>query len=130
MNTILKKYFGYDEFRPLQAEIINNVLEKNDTFVLMPTGGGKSLCYQLPALKGEGVTLVISPLIALMKDQVDSLVANGIKAACINSSISSTEISSIQEKAKRGEIKLLYIAPERLAADSFTIFLQTIKINF
>jgi len=129
MKNILKKYFGYDEFRPYQEEIIENVLQKNDTFVLMPTGGGKSLCYQLPSIVLDGVTLVISPLIALMKDQVDSLKANGINAAFINSSLSRQEIFEIQNDVLRGKIKIIYIAPERLANNSFQEFLMEIKIS-
>ncbi|MFZ2188830.1 MAG: DEAD/DEAH box helicase, partial [Candidatus Moraniibacteriota bacterium] len=96
MQKTLKKYFGYDEFRPLQAEIISHVLEKNNAFVLMPTGGGKSLCFQLPALKFPGITLVISPLIALMKDQVDALRANGIAAEFINSTLELVDINQIE----------------------------------
>ena len=93
MQDLLKKHFGYDKFRPLQVDIIESVLKGNDTFVLMPTGGGKSLCYQLPALKLPGITLVVSPLIALMKDQVDALKANGIPAEFINSSLPQADIS-------------------------------------
>ncbi|MFA5961551.1 MAG: DNA helicase RecQ [Parcubacteria group bacterium] len=129
MHQTLKKYFGYDEFRPLQAEIISHVLEKNNAFVLMPTGGGKSLCYQLPALKFPGITLVISPLIALMKDQVDALRANGIVAEFINSTLELSEISKIENKARTGELKILYVAPERLALDYFQAFLKTLKIS-
>lgn len=129
MLLLLKKYFGYDQFRPWQAEIIDNVLAGRDTFVLMPTGGGKSLCYQLPALKLPGVTLVISPLIALMKDQVDALKTNGIEAGFINSSQSAAEIKDIQVKIKSGKINLLYLAPERLAIASFRQFLRTIKVS-
>ncbi|MEA2065015.1 MAG: DNA helicase RecQ [Patescibacteria group bacterium] len=129
MKELLKTYFGYDSFRPLQEEIINNVLQKKDTFALMPTGGGKSLCYQLPALKFGGLTLVVSPLIALMKDQVDALKTNGISAEFINSSLTPAEILKIQKKAADGEIKILYIAPERLALESFQEFLKSIKVN-
>ncbi|MCK5459544.1 DNA helicase RecQ [Candidatus Parcubacteria bacterium] len=129
MKEILKTYFGYDSFRPLQEEIINNVLQGNDTFALMPTGGGKSLCFQLPALKFSGITLVVSPLIALMKDQVDALKTNGISAEFINSSLTPTEILQIQKKAADGKIKILYVAPERLALDSFQEFLQSVSVK-
>ena len=115
MKTTLKKYFGYEEFRPLQQEIIERVLASKDCLVLMPTGGGKSLCFQLPALMQEGITIVISPLISLMKDQVDALQANGISADMINSTLSPTEIGEVLERAKTGKIKILYLAPERLS---------------
>jgi len=129
MKTLLKTHFGYDEFRPLQEKIVNAVLEKRDCFVLMPTGGGKSLCYQLPALAFEGLTLVISPLIALMKDQVDALKVNGIEAEFINSSLSGFEILNIKKKIFDNKIKLLYIAPERLAVNEFQDFLREIKVS-
>ncbi|MEK6811762.1 MAG: DEAD/DEAH box helicase, partial [Nanoarchaeota archaeon] len=129
MKELLKKYFGYDEFRPLQEEIINNTLQKNDSLVLMPTGGGKSICYQIPALNFEGLTLIISPLISLMKDQVDGLKANGINAEYINSTLNSLELRNIQEKIKRKEVKLLYISPERLASEDFKVFLSQLKIS-
>ncbi len=129
MKTLLKKYFGYDEFRPLQEEIINNVMALKDSFVLMPTGGGKSLCYQLPSLKFSGVTLVISPLIALMKDQVDALKACGVKAEFINSSLSSAQINEILSRVKNNQVKILYIAPERFALKNFQEFLRTLKIS-
>src|SRR3989339_59769 len=129
MKKLLKKYFGYDQFRPLQEEIINNVVNKKDTFVLMPTGGGKSLCFQLPALKFSGITLVISPLIALMKDQVDNLKKNGISADFLNSTQSEKEQNEIGQKLKNNETKLLYVAPERLALPGFQEFLKTLNIN-
>jgi ATP-dependent DNA helicase RecQ len=127
MQTILKKYFGFDEFRPLQKEIIEHILSGRDSFVLMPTGGGKSLCYQLPALKFAGITLVISPLIALMKDQVDSLQASGIAAEFVNSSLNASEINKILHEARSGKIKLLYVAPERMALPHFENFLKELK---
>ena len=129
MKELLKKYFGYDEFRPLQEEIIGSVLEGRDALVIMPTGGGKSLCYQLPALRFEGLTLVISPLIALMKDQVDALKANGIAAEFINSTLTYAEIMRVQSQAQQGDLKILYLAPERLALPDFRQFLGTLNVN-
>src|SRR6201995_845605 len=110
----LQKYFGYSEFRHQQEAIIQHILNGQDVLTLMPTGGGKSLCYQLPAVLMDGLTIVISPLIALMKDQVDSLNVNGIAAAFLNSSQSPAEQLDITNKLKNNQIKLLYIAPERL----------------
>ncbi|MBT5021612.1 ATP-dependent DNA helicase RecQ [Candidatus Woesearchaeota archaeon] len=129
MESLLKKHFGYDKFRPLQLDIINHVLQKKDSLVLMPTGGGKSICFQIPAIQLEGITIVISPLISLMQDQVDSLKANGIKAEFINSTLSPIEIENIKERLSRNEIKLIYIAPERLAANDFKTFLLTLNIS-
>ena len=127
--TVLKSSFGYDSFRGLQEEIIDNVLAGHDSLVLMPTGAGKSLCYQLPALMFKGITLVISPLIALMKDQVDALNANGIPARSINSAQSRWEMEEIQGEIRQGHIKLLYAAPERLALPDFRSFLHGLDLN-
>ncbi|APZ45156.1 DNA helicase RecQ [Polaribacter reichenbachii] len=113
-NTILKNVFGYDNFRPLQEEIINRTLEGKDSFVLMPTGGGKSMCFQIPALIFNGITIVVSPLISLMKDQVQALKSNGIKADFFNSSISVEEENNVINKAINGELQLLYLSPEKL----------------
>ena len=129
MLELLKTYFGYDKFRPGQEEIIANVISGRDSLVLMPTGGGKSLCYQLPALHFQGLTLVVSPLIALMKDQVDSLNANGIAARFVNSTLSFQEAAHVQGLAKSGRLKILYAAPERLALPGFRDFLRTLKIS-
>src|SRR3989344_4926040 len=129
MKNILKQYFGYEEFRPMQSEIIENILQKKDTLVIMPTGGGKSLCYQLPAIELDGLTLVISPLISLMKDQVDGLKANGVSAEYVNSSLSSGEFLNIELKIIRNEIKILYIAPERLSSINFMNLIKTLKIS-
>src|SRR5437667_4469141 len=109
MLDTLSATFGYDSFRPLQEEIVQTILERRDVFVLMPTGGGKSLCYQLPALLMDGLVVVISPLIALMKDQVDKLVERGIAASYINSSLDSHEIAHHYAAAGRGAVKLLYV---------------------
>lgn len=124
----LKHHFGYQSFRTGQAEIIQNLLEGRDSLVLMPTGGGKSLCYQLPATILPGITIVVSPLIALMKDQVDGLRAQGISAAYINSSLSQEEINGIFQQLANGQIKLLYVAPERLNNHYFIQGLLSLQI--
>src|SRR5215208_5265964 len=115
---LLKQYFGFTSFRPLQEEIIRDSLAGKDVFALLPTGGGKSLCYQLPALVRPGLTVVVSPLIALMKDQVDALRALGVDAAYINSSLSASDVRERQAAVSRGELKILYVAPERLMMPS------------
>lgn len=129
LNSILKQYFGYDDFRYPQKEIITDVLNKKDVFVLMPTGGGKSLCYQLPALMQEGLTIVISPLIALMKDQVDSLKQNGINAEFFNSSLTSSEKDRVRKQLLEKQLSLLYVAPERLMQENFLELLNSLPIS-
>ena len=123
--SVLKSRFGFDGFLPLQEEIVSNVIAGNDSLVLMPTGAGKSLCYQLPALCRDGYTMVVSPLIALMKDQVDSLQANGIPAAFVNSTLSPEENEQVLSRTATGDIKILYVAPERIATSRFRNFLNT-----
>src|SRR5512136_3072912 len=115
----LKKIFGYDAFRLHQQEIVDGIVRGEDAFVLMPTGGGKSLCYQIPALHRPGVGIVVSPLISLMKDQVDALKAYGVKAAFYNSSLNSSEARKVLARLHGGELDLLYIAPERLMSREF-----------
>lgn len=126
----LKKYFGYDSFRQGQEEIIKNILDGKDVLGVLPTGGGKSICYQLPALIKEGITLVVSPLISLMKDQVDALKEDGIEAAFINSSQGYDEYVNTLSLVRNGKIKLLYISPERLENEFFRDFLKDIDLSF
>ncbi|MBY0084840.1 DNA helicase RecQ [Brevibacillus brevis] len=129
-QEILRKYFGYESFREGQKKIITSLLAGHDTVGIMPTGGGKSICYQVPAMLQEGVTIVISPLISLMKDQVDVLVSMGIPATQINSSLDYSEVRERLRMAARGEYKLLYIAPERLESETFQNLIQDVPISF
>lgn len=128
-SIILNKFYGYKNFKEGQYEVINSILNKKDIFCILPTGGGKSICYQIPALLMEGLTIVISPLISLMKDQVDSVRELGITAEYINSSLEMDEIDEIFKKIKNGDIKLLYIAPERLESNFFVNKLSKINIS-
>lgn len=127
-RSILKESFGYDQFRPQQEDIISSVLAKQDTLVLMPTGGGKSICFQVPAIMQEGLTIVISPLISLMKDQVQALKGNNIAAAFYNSSLTANEETQVIQAAKAGVLKLLYISPERLLSVANS-WLQQVKVS-
>ena len=126
---LLKRYFGFASFRPLQEEIIRDALSGKDVFALLPTGGGKSLCFQLPALAGTGLTVVVSPLIALMKDQVDALQAAGVAATFLNSSLEATESRARLRGLHQGQYRLLYVAPERLLLSGFLADLQNWKVN-
>lgn len=128
-KTALKEYFGYDSFRPMQAEIIQNIYNKNDALVLMPTGGGKSICYQIPAITIKGITIVVSPLIALMQDQVEGLKANGIPAAYLNSSQDFPQQKIVENDCFEGKVKLLYVSPEKLVSESFVPILKALPVN-
>ncbi|HEY7689831.1 MAG TPA: RecQ family ATP-dependent DNA helicase, partial [Dongiaceae bacterium] len=126
---ILRTVFGFQEFRGHQAEIIEHVVAGGDALVLMPTGGGKSLCYQVPALCRDGVAIVVSPLIALMRDQVEALRQLGVRAAALNSSIPFAEAMRIERQMRAGEIDLVYVAPERLLTDAFLELLDRCKLT-
>ena len=126
-SEILKKYWGHAQFRPLQEEIIRSVLEKKDTLALLPTGGGKSVCFQVPALMNDGICLVVSPLIALMKDQVENLRNKGINVLAIYSGMSYAEIKQTLQNASFGNYKFLYVSPERLETKLFLEFLPSLK---
>ena len=133
LHEQLKKYFGFSQFKGLQEEVIKSIVNNHNTFVVMPTGGGKSLCYQLPALIKEGTAIVVSPLIALMKNQVDAIRGisseNGI-AHVLNSSLNKTEIKQVKEDITNGITKLLYVAPESLTKEENVEFLRSVKISF
>jgi len=128
IDTTLRDVFGYPAFRPHQREIVEHVLGGGDGFVLMPTGGGKSLCYQIPALHRDGTAIVVSPLISLMKDQVDALKANGVAAACLNSSLEDGEARAVVASLRSGRLDLLYVAPERLMLDGFLELLASVPL--
>ncbi len=128
-RKVLKDVFGYDQFRPMQEEIITSLIDGKDAFVLMPTGGGKSICYQIPGIMREGTGIVVSPLISLMKDQVDALTACGVKAAYYNSSLKAADAKDVLERFEGGLLDLLYVAPERLLSKSFLQKLEKIKLS-
>ncbi len=133
LHKSLKKFFGFSQFRGLQQPVIESILNKKDTFVIMPTGGGKSLCYQLPALMCEGMAIVVSPLIALMKNQVDAVRAvsdNMGVAHVLNSSLNKTEVNRVKEDIINGTTKLLYVAPESLVKEEYADFLSKQKLSF
>ncbi|MBO0931259.1 DNA helicase RecQ [Fibrella aquatilis] len=127
--SYLKRYYGYDRFRPMQEAVIQSITSGRDTVVLMPTGGGKSVCFQIPALMMPGLCVVVSPLIALMKDQVEALHLNGIAAAYINSSQGTKEWREVEANCRQGKIKLLYVSPEKLLSDSFYTFLNSLQLS-
>jgi len=129
IDETLAEVFGYHEFRPHQRETVEHVTAGGDAFVLMPTGGGKSLCFQIPALHREGTAIVVSPLISLMKDQVDALRANGVSAACLNSSLTAEDASAVMRGLRSGALDLLYVAPERLMLDGFLQLLRSLPIS-
>lgn len=129
INAILKQYFGYDDFRSGQRDIIEHILGGTDVLGIMPTGAGKSVCYQVPALTFDGITIVISPLISLMKDQVDTLKQVGVRAAYINSTLNMSQLRKVTENAKQGMYKLIYVAPERLETDAFMELVQAVDVS-
>ena len=129
-NRILQSVFGHHAFRSYQEEAVDAILAHRDIMMILPTGAGKSLCYQLPSLVMEGISVVISPLLALMHDQITALSTFGIKASMISSMQSPSEIQETMQACRKGELKLLYVAPERLKGESFLNFLQTLPINF
>src|SRR5687768_6511517 len=128
-RAALRKFFGFEGFREGQDEVVESVLAGHDTVVVMPTGGGKSLCFQLPALMRDGVTVVVSPLIALMKDQVDALHARGLPATFVNSSIDEREQRSRIDALRQGQFKLVYVAPERFRSGRFLDALKSINVS-
>jgi ATP-dependent DNA helicase RecQ len=126
----IKHYWGYDDFRPLQREAMECVLSNQDSVVVLPTGGGKSLCYQVPALCKDGLAIVVSPLISLMKDQVDALRSCGIAAACVNSSMTADERRKVADEIRAGRLKILYLAPEKLLTPRMLEFLKDVQLSF
>ena len=126
---VLRRYWGYDSFRPLQEDIVRSVLDGHDTIGLLPTGGGKSVCFQVPALLLPGLTLVVTPLISLMKDQVDNLARHGIRAACLHGGMTRAQADYAFERCRQGKVKMLYVAPERLASERFLALLATCRTS-
>ena len=129
MKHLLKQYFGYDDFRPGQKKLIDSIMAGRDVLGIMPTGAGKSICYQIPALAMQGTTIVVSPLISLMKDQVTALNQAGVHAAYINSSLTESQISMAFANAKKNTYKIIYIAPERLDTQQFYDYSETADVT-
>ena len=130
IKGILKQYWGYDSFRPMQEDIIKSALQKKDTLALMPTGGGKSVCFQVPAMATDGICLVVSPLIALIKDQVQNLNSRGIKALAVYSGMSYHQIDIALDNAIYGDFKFLYVSPERLQTQLFKERVRRMQISY
>ncbi|HEY6082806.1 MAG TPA: DEAD/DEAH box helicase, partial [Chitinophagaceae bacterium] len=128
-HSILRQYWGYDRFRPLQEDIISSVLEGKDTLALLPTGGGKSICFQVPALMKDGICVVITPLISLMKDQVENLKQRGIPALAVHSGLPWREVEKNLKSALYGNFKFLYLSPERLQTSLFKEYAEALKVN-
>ena len=129
-SEVLKKYWGYDSFRPMQEDIVSSALEGRDTLAILPTGGGKSVCFQVPAMSREGIAIVVTPLIALMKDQVQNLATRGIKALCVNAGMSHREVELSLNNAAYGDFKFLYVSPERLGTALFRRFVCQMNVSF
>ena len=127
---ILKEYWGYDSFRPMQEEIVSAALEGKDVLAILPTGGGKSVCFQVPAMMREGIAIVVTPLIALMKDQVQNLNDKGIRALCVNAGMGAREVETVLNNAAYGDFKFLYVSPERLGTRLFKNYVQEMNISF
>ena len=127
---VLRKYWGYDSFRPMQEEIVASALEGRDVLAILPTGGGKSICFQVPSLMKEGIALVVTPLIALMKDQVQNLNSRGIKALCINAGMGRREVELALNNAAYGDFRFLYVSPERIGTPLFRSYLQAMNVSF
>ena len=129
-SEVLKKYWGYDSFRPMQEDIVSSALEGRDTLAILPTGGGKSICFQVPAMCRDGIAIVVTPLIALMKDQVQNLASRKIKALCVNAGMSHREVAFVLNNAAFGDFKFLYVSPERLGTSLFKKFVGLMKVSF
>ena len=129
IHSVLRHYWGFDSFRPMQEQIIRSIMDGHDTLALMPTGGGKSLTYQVPAMAQEGVCIVVPPLIALMKDQVDNLRRRNISAVAVHSGLTPRQIDIALDNCVYGDVKFLYIAPERLGTEIFRLRVQRMKVS-
>ena len=127
---ILKRYWGYDSFRPVQKEVVESALSGRDTLAILPTGGGKSICFQVPAMMKDGLALVVTPLIALMKDQVQNLKARGIKAIAIHTGMTRRELDLALNNAAWGDCKFLYVSPERIATQLFLSYVDVLNVNY